>query len=106
MKEQMSTTGYSHEDEYFYKLNKELIEKRRNELAATKAAQEQAQKKKEHWMRCPKCGSDMKEIDMSGIMIDRCAQCQGVYFDAGELETLLAAKEPSSFFQRLKKKML
>ena len=99
----LDAAGYSHEDEYFYKLNKELIEKRRKMLAVEKAAVESQQKKAAHWMRCPKCGEQMAEINMCGINVDKCSGCSGIYFDNGELETLLSAKEPGSFFTRLKK---
>jgi Zn-finger nucleic acid-binding protein len=39
-------------------------------------------------MRCPKCCSDMEEVDINGIMIDRCGLCNGLWFDEGEIETL------------------
>ncbi len=39
-------------------------------------------------MRCPKCRSDMEQIDVDGIEIDRCITCSGIWFDAGEAEAL------------------
>ena len=39
-------------------------------------------------MRCPKCSSDMEELDINGTMIDRCGLCNGLWFDEGEIETL------------------
>ena len=42
---------------------------------------------------CPKCGSDLKETLRSNIALDVCTGCGGVWFDAGELETLLGARE-------------
>jgi Zn-finger nucleic acid-binding protein len=36
-------------------------------------------------MRCPKCRSDMEQIDFEGTEIDRCSSCHGLWFDAGEL---------------------
>ncbi len=39
-------------------------------------------------MRCPKCRSDMEQIDVDGIEIDRCITCNGIWFDAGEAEAL------------------
>jgi len=32
----------------------------------------------------------MKEINKSGVMIDTCTQCRGVWLDRGELEKLAA----------------
>lgn len=103
MKDTLNQTGYSHEDEYFYKLNKDLIDKRREALTKEKAELEAAEKKKAHWMKCPKCGHQMNEINMSGINVDKCSHCEGIFFDNGELNTLLAAKEPASFLARLRK---
>lgn len=39
-------------------------------------------------MRCPKCRSDMDEIELNGTIIDRCASCSGLWFDEGEVEAL------------------
>ena len=49
-------------------------------------------------MRCPKCGSSLKEEEYAGIvLVDRCSSkdCGGsVFFDEGELEILMKAKTP------------
>jgi len=42
-----------------------------------------------HYMRCPKCGMSLKEIEYQGVKIDKCAQCDGIWLDAGELETVV-----------------
>jgi PAT family beta-lactamase induction signal transducer AmpG len=39
-------------------------------------------------MRCPKCRADMEPIDYEGTEVDRCTICQGIWFDAGEIEIL------------------
>ena len=39
-------------------------------------------------MRCPKCRSDMEQIVYEGTEIDRCTTCEGLWFDAGEIEAL------------------
>jgi len=39
-------------------------------------------------MRCPKCRADMDQIKLDGAEIDRCSNCHGLWFDAGELEIL------------------
>jgi PAT family beta-lactamase induction signal transducer AmpG len=39
-------------------------------------------------MRCPKCRSDMEQLDVEGTEIDRCLSCHGLWFDAGEIEKL------------------
>jgi Zn-finger nucleic acid-binding protein len=40
-------------------------------------------------MKCPKCGANLKVEQYEGIEVDRCTECQGIWFDAGEAEQLL-----------------
>ncbi len=41
-----------------------------------------------HWMRCPKCGAELDEIEFRGVKIDKCLSCGGAFLDDGELEDL------------------
>jgi hypothetical protein len=41
-----------------------------------------------HWMRCPKCGSQLSEVQFRLVKVDKCFTCGGVYLDDGELEQL------------------
>lgn len=42
-----------------------------------------------HGIECPKCGHGMDEITYGGdLVIDRCTNCQGLWFDEGEAELL------------------
>lgn len=89
---------FSKEEEYFYKLNKELIEKKRKDHPVT-----QSNETSPHWMKCPKCGAHMTEIELAGIKVDQCGTCQGIYFDHGELEILIESKEPKGFLGAMKR---
>ena len=40
-------------------------------------------------MICPVCKSDMIDVEHNRIELDYCTSCQGVWFDAEELELLL-----------------
>jgi Zn-finger nucleic acid-binding protein len=40
-------------------------------------------------MRCPACGGDLVELERSGVRIDACRNCRGVWLDRGELEGIL-----------------
>jgi uncharacterized protein len=40
-------------------------------------------------MRCPSCGGELVELDRSGVRIDACRNCRGVWLDRGELEGIL-----------------
>jgi len=50
-----------------------------------------------HWMKCPKCGNDLKAEQLEGIEVERCTVCGGLHFDPGELETILLKKQESRF---------
>jgi Zn-finger nucleic acid-binding protein len=39
-------------------------------------------------MICPKCQNDMEAIEYEGVEVDRCKDCQGIWFDAGESDWL------------------
>ncbi|HRI10551.1 MAG TPA: zf-TFIIB domain-containing protein [Nannocystaceae bacterium] len=41
-----------------------------------------------HWMRCPKCGAELSEVQFRSVKVDKCFNCGGVYLDDGELEQL------------------
>jgi Zn-finger nucleic acid-binding protein len=45
----------------------------------------------------------MDEVELEGVLIDRCLRCGGVWLDAGEAEDL-AAKGPASPRDELKRK--
>ena len=95
-------TGYSGEEDYFYQRNRELIEKRRTELDAKKTEEEKTERRSLHWMKCPKCGGDMEEISLSHILVDKCGECEGIFFDHGELETLLESQEQGGFLSGMR----
>ncbi len=95
-------TGYDKEELYFYELNKKLIESRRAELNENRRQQEHNARQELHWMKCPKCGEDMEEVELTGIKVDRCTYCKGLFFDRGELELLLECQEHPGFWDRLK----
>ena len=39
-------------------------------------------------MQCPRCRAPMRSYPRSGVQIERCDQCRGIFLDEGELETL------------------
>ena len=80
------------EEEYFARKEAELREARR---LAAQAAERNAERKS-HFMKCPKCGADLFVEEYHGVEIDRCPDCRGIWFDAGEAE-LLIEKETAGF---------
>jgi hypothetical protein len=77
------------EEEYFHKLEQERLERRRQETAAQAAARDRDERRATHFMKCPKCGADLVTENYRNIQVDRCGECGGVWFDAGEVETLV-----------------
>ncbi|MEV0728589.1 zf-TFIIB domain-containing protein [Polymorphospora sp. NPDC050346] len=43
-------------------------------------------------MTCPKCRGDMRQYERSGVTIDQCGECRGIFLDRGELERLFEAE--------------
>ncbi len=41
---------------------------------------------------CPKCQCAMRTYERSGIVIDQCTECRGIFLDRGELERLMDAE--------------
>ena len=98
------------EDEWFLANEKKLLdaarlerEKREKARAAQTAEADRKRLREQHFMRCPKCGHEMKEETLEGVSIDRCSHCEGIYFDAGELEQLYLRRQEDrrSFFRKL-----
>lgn len=100
----VSKQADTQENQWFLENERHLLEQARlqhqQRLEAYQhehAAAEREQRRKTHWMKCPKCGSDMREEHLEGIEVDRCTVCNGLYFDEGELETLLMGKQEGRF---------
>ena len=76
------------EEEYFMRLELE----RRKQIEADKirrfADDEKRHLKELHYMRCPKCGMELNEIDYKNIIVDKCFSCDGIWLDAGEFESI------------------
>lgn len=86
----------AHEDLYFAKRDKELIEK-------LKRQKEQAFKddlQAASTLICPRCGQGLQEKVEQGVRIDECPGCGGIWLDKGEFD-VLAEHETSSWFGRL-----
>ena len=44
-------------------------------------------------MKCPVCKEIMIVVEHDKVEVDHCTNCQGVWFDAGELELFLETKK-------------
>lgn len=43
-------------------------------------------------LTCPKCQGPMRTYERSGVVIDQCTECRGIFLDRGELERLIDAE--------------
>jgi uncharacterized protein len=43
-------------------------------------------------LTCPKCHGSMRVYERSGVTVDQCTECRGIFLDRGELEKLLDAE--------------
>jgi len=76
------------EEEYFARMEFERRKKIEEEKRIRMETEEKEKLKELHYMCCPKCGMDLIEIDYKNIKVDKCSSCQGIWLDAGELESV------------------
>jgi Zn finger protein HypA/HybF involved in hydrogenase expression len=76
------------EEEFFARMEFEKLKKLEMEKHEKFAPEEKKRLKELHYMRCPKCGMELIEIDYKGIKVDKCSECEGIWLDAGELEVV------------------
>ena len=89
----MSNGTSRNEEEYFARRDAELMRQQRAAIMQTTAESE----RRSHYMKCPKCGYDLITGDWHGVQIDQCTQCHGLWFDAGEAESLLKRSDQGGF---------
>ncbi len=99
--EEVMPSGYDEEERYFHEHDVELLKKKRQELDAARQTRQTQASQAAHWMKCPKCGADLEEVEMSSVKVDRCPGCEGLYFDKGEVELLMASK--AGFMSNIRK---
>ena len=63
------------EDEYFAKQDAELLKQMREKNDGERLSQE----RKAHFMKCPKCGADLKEETHEHVKVDICPECKGMW---------------------------
>ncbi len=76
------------EEEYFARMEFERKKKSEEEKQKKMAEGEKDKLRQFHYMKCPKCGMELIEIDYREIKVDKCSRCEGIWLDAGELEAI------------------
>jgi Zn-finger nucleic acid-binding protein len=51
-------------------------------------------------MTCPKCHGQMRQYERSGVTVDQCTECRGIFLDRGELEKIFEAESAWNRGQR------
>ena len=77
------------EEEYFAREMFEKKQKVEQEKQKQLAEAERRKAKELHYMKCPKCGMNLVEIDYKSIKVDRCSACEGIWLDTGELARIV-----------------
>ncbi|MBU6512719.1 MAG: zf-TFIIB domain-containing protein [Betaproteobacteria bacterium] len=45
-------------------------------------------------LNCPKCRTAMNSFERSGVILEHCPECGGIFLDRGELERVIEAEAP------------
>ncbi|KPK91811.1 MAG: hypothetical protein AMJ94_06395 [Deltaproteobacteria bacterium SM23_61] len=101
----MSKKPSEKEEEYFARMEFERKKKVEEAKHQKLRGEEKKMLRDLHFMKCPKCGMELIEIDCQGIKVDKCSECQGVWLDAGELENAAGLEKTAldRFFRVFKK---
>jgi acetyl-CoA carboxylase beta subunit len=89
------------EEQYIARQEFARIKRLREEAARETAEQEKVQLKEMHWMRCPKCGMELDELDFRGVVVDACFACGGMFFDHGEIDKIVEQEESGSVLSKV-----
>ena len=81
------------EEEFIKREELQRLKRLRRQAARETAEKEQARLKEQHWMRCPKCGMELAEVEYSSVVVDACFACGGMFLDQGEMEKILGFVE-------------
>jgi hypothetical protein len=92
-KQEMSGKPSEKEEEYFIRMDFEKKRKFEEEKHRKLGAEEKKNLKELHFMRCPKCGMELIEINYNGVHTDKCSECGGIWLDAEEFEMLSKTDE-------------
>ena len=85
------------EQEYFAREEAARRQREALELNKQMAATEREERKRLHFMKCPKCGMDLKEAAFHGVTVDKCYSCGYLGFDEAEIDTILGHESPNVF---------
>ena len=80
------------ENQYIYKLEKEIIEKKKK-TSREKLIRNLCRN------RCPKCGDPIEPMTFRGVPLDKCPGCGGIWLGPNDLQ-ILASKDHRTWFEK------
>jgi hypothetical protein len=83
------------EEEFMARMEFEKRKKLEEEKHKRLKEEEKRKLRETHYMRCPKCGMELIEMDYKGIKVDKCSECEGIWLDAGELDAISKLEKTS-----------
>ncbi len=89
----MAVKPSEQEEEYFARQEFERRKKALAEQESKAAEEERLRVLAVARNRCPKCGAPLVMIAFRGVELDKCSRCQGVWFDFGELDQVVAEEK-------------
>lgn len=84
----MPVKSTAQEEEYIKRQEFERLKKAEEEKHKSLSKTEKKRLRDLHFMMCPKCGMELVEIEYKNIKVDKCSECDGIWFDAGEFESV------------------
>lgn len=72
------------EEDYFARTEYERLKICQEESQKKLATDQRAKERELHYMKCPRCGMTLVEIDYKVIKVVKCSECKGILLDAGE----------------------
>ncbi|HSW62095.1 MAG TPA: zf-TFIIB domain-containing protein [Dissulfurispiraceae bacterium] len=91
----MPVKSTAQEEEYIKRQEIERIKKAEEEKHKNFSKSEKKRMQELHFMKCPKCGMELFEVEFKGIKVDKCSDCDGIWFDAGEFESVAQLNKSS-----------
>ena len=88
------------EEEYFLRKEAEKLKAMADKHRAELEEAERKRLQELHFMRCPKCGMELSEIEFREVKIDKCMSCGGVWLDDGELDQVAAQDSEDGLLKR------
>lgn len=87
----MTTKPSQSESEFFAREEAEKIHRLAEQQRREHVSSEKEHNRQIHFMKCPKCGADLKTIRLGLVDVEECTECEALVLDKGELQKIKVA---------------